>query len=154
MESSRLEEATPFYCVACEYNERITSYLRDRWKGMDHEFLVSNRRKCLKLWNQLSIRKFTQQQQQSHSHQHHHGLAAASVGSSGSMAHGGSSSGSSVSQVDVTHHELTALFETMINKFLPCFFRLATSTNEDKATIEEIRQEWLNVLDSNSTCTY
>ena len=37
----------------------------------------------------------------------------------------------------------------MMNKFLNCFFRLAASTNEDKAMIEEIRQDWLNVLDSN-----
>lgn len=138
MESSRLEEATPFYCVACEYNERITSYLKDKWKGMDHEFLVANRRKCLKLWNQVSIRKFVQNQLQQSSNP----AAAAAVASS--PVHHPSGGNALLSQ-----QELNGLFETMINKFLPCFFRLATSTNEDKHLIEEIRQEWLQVLDSN-----
>lgn len=139
MESNRLEDATPFYCVACEYNERITSYLKDKWKGMDHDFLVANRRKCLKLWNQLSIRRFSQNQL--------HGSAASNLGSPLSLAHGSATSAATVPPL--TQQELTALFETMTSKFLPCFFRLATSTNEDKQLIEEIRQDWLHVLDSN-----
>ena len=143
MESSRLEEATPFYCVACEYNERITSYLKDKWKGMDHEFLVANRRKCLKLWNQVSIRKFAQNQlQQSSSNA---SATAAAAAAASSPVHHASGGGNAL----LSQQELNGLFETMINKFLPCFFRLATSTNEDKLLIEEIRQEWLQVLDSN-----
>lgn len=147
MESSRLEDATTFYCVACEYNERITSYLKDKWKGMDHEFLVANRRKCLKLWNQVSIRKFAQNQL--------HGMASASSTSpSVSLSSSSSSSASAagvnrLSSVPLSQHELNALFEIMINKFLPCFFRLMNSTNEDKTLVDEIRQEWLSVLDSN-----
>ena len=41
------------------------------------------------------------------------------------------------------------LMEIMIHKFLPCFNRLANSTNEDKEMIEEIRQDWLSILDNN-----
>ena len=41
------------------------------------------------------------------------------------------------------------LIETMIQKFLPCFNRLSNSTNEDKQMIEEIRQDWLTILDNN-----
>lgn len=134
MESNRLEEAATFYCVACEYNERITSYLKDKWKGMDHEFLLANRRKCLRFWNQASIRKFAQNQL-------HGGMAAGSSSSSVGSAQ-------LAAAVPLTQHELNALLETMIQKFLPCFFRLANSTNEDKSLIEEVRQEWLNVLDS------
>ena len=37
----------------------------------------------------------------------------------------------------------------MIHKFLPCFNRLATSTPDDKQMIEEIRQDWLAILDNN-----
>jgi hypothetical protein len=29
-------------------------------KGMDHDFLLENRRKCLRLWNQATLRKFSQ----------------------------------------------------------------------------------------------
>jgi hypothetical protein len=122
MESNRFEEATPFYCVACEYNERITSNLKDKMKGMDHEFLLTCRRKCLKMWNQVSIRKFSLKNTGG-------GLAA--------------------NMQALTQQELNALIENMINKFLPCFFRLAGSTKEDKDVIEEIRQDWLMVLDSN-----
>lgn len=116
MESQRYEEATPFFCVACEYNERITNNLAVKMKGMDHEFLLANRRKCLKLWNQSTIKKLTQ---------------------------------TSTNTAQLSQQELTNLIETMIAKFLPCFFRLAGSTKEDKEMIEEIRQDWLNVLDSN-----
>ena len=116
MESQRYEEATPFFCVACEYNERITNNLTLKMKGMDHEFLLANRRKCLKLWNQSTIKKLTQK---------------------------------STNTTQLSQQELTNLIETMIAKFLPCFFRLAGSTKEDKEMIEEIRQDWLNVLDSN-----
>lgn len=28
-------------------------------KGMDHEFLLENRRRCLRLWNQASLKKVT-----------------------------------------------------------------------------------------------
>lgn len=34
METQRYEEATPFFCVACEYNERITTNLVFRMKGI------------------------------------------------------------------------------------------------------------------------
>jgi len=105
-----------FFCVACEYNERITSNLAHKMKGMDHEFLLASRRKCLKLWNQATLRKFT--------------LKSNNLN-------------------PLNQQELIGLIETMMNKFLNCFFRLAGSTSEDKAMIEEIRQDWLNVLDSN-----
>jgi hypothetical protein len=134
MESQRYDEATQFYCVACEYNERITSYIKDKMKGMDHDFLLANRRKCLKLWNQLTIRKFTHKSSRSPNLDN---LLSASGAHNLQI------------QQPLTQQELNALIETMINKFLPCFFRLLTSTSEDKAMIEEIRQDWLNVLDSN-----
>jgi hypothetical protein len=37
-----------------------------------------------------------------------------------------------------------------MSKFLPCFFRLSSpnSSPEDKAMIDEIRQDWLSALDS------
>jgi hypothetical protein len=41
------------------------------------------------------------------------------------------------------------LIEIMIHKFLPCFNRLANSTTDDKQMIEEIRQDWLAILDNN-----
>jgi hypothetical protein len=41
----------------------------------------------------------------------------------------------------------TKLIDLMIGKYLPCFYRLALSTKEDRAFIEEIRQDWLNILD-------
>jgi hypothetical protein len=46
--------------------------------------------------------------------------------------------------------EMTALIELMMSKFLPCFFRLSSpnSSPEDKAMIDEIRQDWLSALDS------
>jgi len=49
----------------------------------------------------------------------------------------------------LNQQELTGLIETMMNKFLNCFFRLAGSSSEDKAMIEEVRQNWLSVLDAN-----
>jgi hypothetical protein len=104
-------------------------------KGMDHEFLVANRRKCLKLWNQLAIRKFTSQSSRSNI-----SLFASPLGAIDHPL---------LNIQPCNQQELTALIENMINKFLPCFFRLAASTNEDKAMIEEIRQDWLNLLDSN-----
>ena len=55
----RYEEAAQFFCVACEYNERITTNLTHKMKGMDHEFLLENRRRCLRLWNQASLKKVT-----------------------------------------------------------------------------------------------
>jgi len=57
MDSQKYEEATTFFCVAVEYNERITSNLTCGMKGMDHELLLSNRRKCLKLWNECVLRR-------------------------------------------------------------------------------------------------
>lgn len=127
MESQRFDEAAQFYCVACEYNERITSYTNNKMKGMDHEFLLANRRKCLKMWNHSTIRKFTNKNMRLMSD-----MDPVPAG-----------------QVQLNQQELNALIETMINKFLPCFFRLSTSTLDDKNMVEEIRQDWLNVLDSN-----
>ena len=96
----------------------------NKMKGMDHDVLLLNRRKSLKLWNQSIVRKITNSSQVSDD--------------------GGGSVPESIIQ-----QELTALFETMISKFLPCFFRLASSSAEDKAMIDEIRQDWLSVIDSN-----
>ena len=127
LDAHKYEEATPFFCVTCEYNERITSNLQLKMKGMDHEFLLAIRRKCLKQWNQSTIRKFTQQ-------------SNTALSSPGSHHH---------QQQPASQLELTTLIETMSGRFLPCFFRLATSTPEDKAMIEEIRRDWLAVLDSN-----
>ena len=124
----RYEEAATFFCVACEYNERITGNLTCLTKGMDHEFLLSNRRKCLKLWNQSVIGKFTQT----------------------TMPRSVSDNLGQQNRV-LNQQEMTALMELMISKFLPCFFRLLNqnSTVEDRAMIDEIRQDWLGVLDSN-----
>ncbi|CAF0707342.1 unnamed protein product [Brachionus calyciflorus] len=129
MDSNRFEDATPFFCVACEYNERIISSLHLKMKGMHHEYLLANRRKCLKLWNLSTIRKFTFKNLRS--------IETNSFDQSGAQLQ------------QLNQQELNSLIETMINKFLPCFFRLLNSTNEDKAMVEEIRQDWLNILDSN-----
>jgi hypothetical protein len=59
MENQKYEDAATFFCVACEYNERITVNLTLKMKGMDHEFLLLNRRRCLKLWNQSVLKRFT-----------------------------------------------------------------------------------------------
>jgi hypothetical protein len=131
MESQRFEEAAQFFCVTCEYNERLTANLQHKMKGMDHEFLLLNRRKCLKLWNQATLKKFTLK------------TNTFNAGSSDPNVE------SQQQEQPLSQQELTNLIETMINKFLNCFFRLAGSTIEDKTMIEEIRQEWLNVLDSN-----
>ena len=122
----RFEEAATFFCVACEYNERITLNLSNMMKGMDHEFLLASRRKCLKLWNKSVIRRFAH-------------TAAAPLNQL------------EAAEQTLTQQEMTALIELMISKFLPCFFRLANpnSTAEDKAMIDEIRQDWLGVLDLN-----
>jgi hypothetical protein len=109
MESDKYDEATPFYCVSCEFNERITLHLKQRMKGMDHDLLVKMRRRCLKLWNQSIMKR--------------------------------------VIKADLS--EINRQIDLMMNKFIPCLNRLATSTNEDKLFIEEIRQDWLGVLDSN-----
>ena len=106
-------DSKKFFCVACEYNERITAQLTNRLRGMDHELLLASRRKCLKMWNQSTICKFTSR------------------------------------EPTPTQQELAALIDTMITRFLPCFFRLATSTSDDRATLDEIRQSWLSILDSN-----
>lgn len=135
LESQRFEEAAPFYCVACEYNERITSYLKDKMKGMDHEFLLANRRKCLKMWNQSAIKKFT--------------FRTTRTTDLDTLNLNLSQTSTQVQQL--TQQELVNLIETMINKFLPCFFRLATSTSEDKAMLAELRQNWLDSLESNLT---
>jgi hypothetical protein len=131
MEQENYEEATPFFCVTCEYNERITSNLAHKMKGMDHNLLLANRRKCLRLWNQDTIRKFkgstTDQQHQTSNNNKYVNLA----------------------EIKLNKHELANLIETMNNKFLPCLFRLLNSTQEDKAVVDEIRQEWLAVLDTN-----
>jgi hypothetical protein len=131
MESQRYEEGTQFFCVACEYNERITQNLTNKMRGMDHDFLMASRRKCLKMWNQSTIRKFTNRGNSS-GHNETHNLANL-LGNNQQL----------------NQQELTTLIETMISKFLPCLFRLAGSTSEDKAMIEEIRKDWLAVLDSN-----
>lgn len=129
MDSQRYEDAAQFFCVACEYNERIISSLNLKMKGMHHNFLLENRRKCLKIWNETTIRKFT--------------LKNSRVSNSSNF----DETGARLQQLN--QQDLNSLIETMINKFLPCFFRLFNSTNEDKAMIEVIRQDWLNVLDSN-----
>jgi hypothetical protein len=128
MESQRYEEALPFFCVACEYNERITGNLSARMKGMDHEFLLVNRRKCLKLWSQTAIKKIMRRSSKSHS-----------LASGSHML----SSGSGIST-----EEMVSLIDGMIGKFLPCFFRLASSTSTDRTMIDEVRQDWLGILDS------
>ena len=64
MESRKYEESATFFCVAVEYNERITSNLENKMKGMDQEFLLASRRKCLKLWNQFVIRRFSTNNEQ------------------------------------------------------------------------------------------
>lgn len=132
MKNFRYEEAATFFCVACEYNERITSNLTCLMKGMDHDFLLINRRKCLKLWNQSVIGKFTQNNLN----------RTAAMGVLDNLGQ---------QNRVLNQQEMTALMELMISKFLPCFFRLLNqnSTVEDKAMIDEIRQDWLGVLDSN-----
>lgn len=120
MENLKYEEAATFFCVACEYNERITASLSLRMKGMDHEFLLATRRRCLKLWNQTVLKRFTTQ-----------------------------TITTATETQTLSQQDLTVLIETMISKFLPCFFRLATSTPEDKAMLDEIRKDWLATLDSN-----
>lgn len=130
MESEKYEEAATFFCVACEYNERITSNLNNKMKGMDHDFLLLNRRKCLKLWNQSVIRKFSRS----------------------TVNYPMNTMNTHVQQAQpLNQQEMTGLIELMISKFLPCFFRLGNpnSSVEDKAMIDEIRQDWLGVLDSN-----
>lgn len=107
-------------------------------KGMDHEFLLATRRRCLKLWNQSVLKRFTSS---SLSNLGLQSLAAASPGSPNDPT--------VISTQPLTQQDLTALIETMINKFLPCFFRLANSTPDDKAMLDEIRQDWLSILDSN-----
>ena len=124
LESQRFDEATTFFCVACEYNERITQNLSAKMKGMDHEILLSSRRKAIKLWNQSVIRKIRN-----------------------SLLLMGDSRISTPESI--VQQEITSQLEIMINKFLPCFFRLANSSAEDKAMIDEIRQDWLNVMDDN-----
>ncbi len=47
--SHRYEEATPFFCVSVEFNERVTNDLNFKMKGMDHELLLKCRRKSLKV---------------------------------------------------------------------------------------------------------
>lgn len=109
MESDKYDEAAPFYCVSCEFNERITLQLKQRMRGMDHDILVQMRRKCLKLWNQSIMKRV----------------------------------------VNTDTNEIIRQIDLMTNKFIPCLNRLATSTSEDKLFVEEIRQDWLGVLDSN-----
>lgn len=87
---------------------------------MDHEFLLATRRRCLKLWNQTVLKRFTTQ-----------------------------TITTATETQTLSQQDLTVLIETMISKFLPCFFRLATSTPEDKAMLDEIRKDWLATLDSN-----
>lgn len=123
MESQKYEDAATFFCVACEYNERITANLSLRMKGMDHDFLLATRRRCLKQWNQYVLKRFTNS-------------SLVPTATNDPIQ-------------PVTQQDLTVLIETMITKFLPCFFRLATSTPEDKTMLDEIRQDWLNTLDSN-----
>lgn len=129
MDSQRFEDAAQFFCVACEYNERIISTLDLRMKGMHHGFLLENRRKCLKIWNEFTIRKFTFKNSRT------------------SDVSNFEQTGARLQQLN--QQDLNSLIEIMINKFLPCFFRLYNSTEEDRAMIDEIRQDWLNVLDSN-----
>ena len=111
--------------------------MANKMKGMDHEFLLGNRRKCLKAWNQTTIRKFTQKN------------ATPKDNTAHSLNTNAIYSPTTAPLQPLNQQELTSLIETMINKFLNCFFRLAGSTAEDKAMIEEIRQDWLTVLDSN-----
>lgn len=137
MEYQKYEEAATFYCVACEYNERITGNFTQRMKGMDHEFLLLNRRKCLKAWSQSVIRKFARSSATA-SHVSEMGVSSSAVASDSQHQ-------------PLSQQDMTTLIELMMSKFLPCFFRLgnANSTVEDKAMIDEIRQDWLSVLDSN-----
>ena len=104
-------------------------------KGMDHEFLLANRRRCLKLWNQSVLKRFTTPSLSNPS------LQTPGVGSPNDPA--------AISTHPLTQQDLTVLIETMNSKFLPCFFLLANSTADDKAMLDEIRQDWLSILDSN-----
>jgi hypothetical protein len=49
LEVEKYQEAAEFFCVSCEFNERVTGNLRNRTRGMDHDFLIRIRRKCLKV---------------------------------------------------------------------------------------------------------
>lgn len=128
LETQKFDEAAPFFCVACEYNERITNNLQLLMKGIDHDFLLVTRRKCLKIWNQSVLGKFS----------HLNKLLSQKQAP---LAH--------LDTPSSVHQELTGLIEMMTSKFLPCFFRLSSSTAEDKAMVEEIRGDWLTMLDSN-----
>ncbi len=138
MDTQKYEEAATFYCVAVEYNERITAGLTCKMKGMDHEFLLINRRKCLKLWNECVLRKFS---------------TNSGTGELANMLPTDllDRSPAEAQSQPMSQMEMTSLIELMMSKFLPCFFRLSNpnSTPEDKAMIDEIRQDWLSVLDSN-----
>jgi hypothetical protein len=130
MESQRLEEAAQFFCVTCEYNERITNALANKFKGMDNEYLLLNRRKCLSLWNKYSVSRFVQMLDQ--------------------MSRSSTSADAYSNEAQLyNQQELSNLIEVMSNRFLPCFFRLISSSKEDREMIDEVRQSWLNILDSN-----
>jgi hypothetical protein len=50
IEIEKYQEAAEFFCVSCEFNERVTGNLRNKMRGMDHELLLKCRRKCLKVF--------------------------------------------------------------------------------------------------------
>jgi hypothetical protein len=139
MQTHRYEEALPFLCVGCEFNERVTSYLNNKMRGMHHELLVLTRRQCIKQWSQSTIKKIIRLS----SNNYNNRLNATSSATAGSI-----SSSSSIKSLN--EQEINSLIENMTTKFLPCFFRLTNSTQEDKSLVDEIRQDWLNVLDSTS----
>jgi hypothetical protein len=97
---------------------------------MDNEYLLLNRRKCLSLWNKYSVSRFVQMLDQ--------------------MSRSSTSADAYSNEAQLyNQQELSNLIEVMSNRFLPCFFRLISSSKEDREMIDEVRQSWLNILDSN-----
>jgi len=141
MENQKYEDAATFFCVACEYNERITVNLTLKMKGMDHEFLLLNRRRCLKLWNQSVLKRFTHSNVLTN-------LPPLAMNTSPTSTSDSSNSNTNNNNNN-NQQDLTVLIETMISKFLPCFYRLSNSSSDDKAMLDEIRQDWLATLDAN-----
>lgn len=131
LESQRYDEALPFYCVACEYNERLTGMLEARMRGMDHEYLLANRRKCIKLWSQSVIKRLFKR-------------VAPKVNPASPAANSPAKS-----IIVFNEEEMSSQIDILVNKFLPCFYRLTNSTADDRRLIDEIRQDWLGILDNN-----
>ena len=98
--------------------------LTRKLKGMDHEVLLKCRRNCIKEWNKNILTKV---------------LQSRSTFSSPSNL-----------DLDFVSAEITRQVETMINKLIPCLNRLSTSTIEDKALIEEVRETWFKEIENSN----